>query len=295
MSTSTLRNTRLKQLKKHIPDLPRAQQAAAKYIIDNPSDFGLDAIRETASKAGVSTYTLIRLAEGMGLDNYETLRAPFRQSLVMATDDMARQHWLEMLAQHGEQGRVQADAAANAINSVQQSLKQLDFSTIQRVVALLTSAEHVYLTAVRSSYAVAFYLHYVGRMVLPSLRLIPQQMTSAIDDLNGATADDVLIAITTTPYSRETIEACQFARRKGMKVVLISDSEIVSPDFQADATLLAETQSTHHFTGYSGMMAVIETLLAMLVAQGGEAATQRIQSYDKLREENNAYWSEQKR
>ncbi len=82
---------------------------------------------------------------------------------------------------------------------------------------MLLDAHNVYLTAVRASYAMAYYFHYVGgRMALPSLQLIPRHMNSAIDELNYAGPGDVMIAISfTPPYSRETIEACKFARNRG--------------------------------------------------------------------------------
>lgn len=288
-----LKNRVLSNLKAAIPELPRGLRSVAKYIIDHPSDFGLDPVRETARKAGVSTYTLIRLAERMGFSTFDELREPFRHALVSATGG-DQPLWMESLQQAGELGRVQADASRNTLSIVQRSLEHLDPARLQRVVDLLLSANDVYLTAVRASYAMAFYLHYVGRMALPSLQLIPRHMNSAIDDLHTAGDDDVMIAITLTPYSRETIEACQFAQRRGLKLILISDSEIVAPDFNADETLIASVLSTHHFGCYAGMMAVIETLLAMLVAQGGDEAQQRIKSYETLRQESNAYWVAQK-
>jgi len=276
-------------LKDAIPTLPRGLRSAAKYIIDHPSDFGLDPVRETARKVGVSTHTLIRLAERMGFSSYDDLREPFRHALVSAPGG-DQPTWIEHLGKRGALGKVQAEACHNALSIVQHSLEQLDPARLQRVVALLLNANTVYLAAFRASYAMAFYLHYVGRMALPSLQLIPRHMNSAIDDLHSADEQDVMVAITLTPYSRETIEACQFARRKGLKLILLSDSEIVSPDFSADETLIASARSTHHFGCYAGVMAVIETLLAMLVAQGGDAAQQRIKSYEMLRQESHAYW-----
>lgn len=291
----TLKNKLIAHLKEAMPDLSRGLRTIAKYIIDHPSDFGLDPIRETARKAGVSTYTLIRLAQKMGVDSYDELREPFRQSLVSAAASVDQPDWIEGLKERGESGSVQAEAALNSMAIVQRSLEHLDASRMQRVVALLLEANNVYLTAVRASYAMAFYLHYVGRMALPSLQLIPRHMGSAIDDLHMAGEGDVMIAITMTPYSRETVEACQFAQRKGIKLILISDSEIVSPEFSADETLIASVLSTHHFGCYTGMMALIENLLAMLVAQGGETAQKRITSYEELRKETNAYWVAQKK
>lgn len=291
----TLKNKLLSHLKEVIPELPKGLRTIAKYIIDHPSDFGLDPIRETARKAGVSTYTLIRLAEKVGVASYDELREPFRQSLVSAAASVDQPIWIEGLRERGELGQIQAEAAVNSMAIVQRSLEHLDLDRMQRVIDLLLGAKNVYLTAVRASYSIAFYLHYVGRMALPSLQLIPRHMGSAIDDLHMAGEGDVMIAITLTPCSRETVEACEFAQSKGIKLVLISDTEIVSPEFTADETLLASVLSTHHFGCYTGMMSVVETLLAMLVAQGGEDAQKRITSYEDLRKNTNAYWVAQKK
>ena len=93
----TLKNRILSDLKEAIPELPRGLRSVAKYIIDHPSDFGLDPIRETARKVGVSTYTLIRLAERMGIESYDELREPFRNALVTATANVDQPLWLEGL------------------------------------------------------------------------------------------------------------------------------------------------------------------------------------------------------
>ena len=290
-----LRNRILADLKRELPNLPRGLRTSAKYIVDRPSDFGLDSIRESARKAGVSTYTLVRLAERMGFAAYDDFREPFRHALVSVVAGLEPPEWIDRHKEAGEPGRVQAEAAVNTLGIVQRSLERQIPEQMQRVVSLLLSARTVYLTAVRASYGMAYYMHYVGRMALPSLQLIPRHMNSTIDELNLAGKDDVLIAITVTPYSREPIEACQFARTNGVKLVLISDSEILAPDFSADETLIASTLSTHHFSCYAGVIAVIETLIALLVAEGGEAARERIKSYEDLRQSSQAYWVAQKK
>jgi DNA-binding MurR/RpiR family transcriptional regulator len=130
-------------------------------------------------------------------------------------------------------------------------------------------------------------------MALTSLELIPHHMNSAIDDLNASGPEDVLIAITVSPYSRETIAACEFAQSRGVKLILITDSDAMAANFAPEVTLVASTISTHHFGSFAGVMAVLETLLAILVKLGGDEAAQRIASYEALRKENNVYWTAQ--
>lgn len=291
----TLKTKTVSALKQEIPNLSPRLKTVAKYIVDHPSDFGLDSIRETARKCGVSTYTLVRMAERIGFEGYDELREPFRHALVSSTEFLQRPEWVDNLREQGPLGQVQAEASVNTMAIVQRSLERQSPEVMKKVADMLLEARTVYLTAVRASYALAYYFHYVGRMALPSLQLIPRHMNSAIDELNYADAGDVMIAITFTPYSRETIEACKFAKEKGVKLIMLSDSDVISSEFTPDVTLVASLISTHHFGCYTGAMAILENLVALLVKLGGADATARIKSYESLRKDNNAYWIDQKK
>ena len=286
----TLKNKTISKIKLMLPEMPPRLKTVAKYIVDHTSDFGLDPIRETARKCGVSTYTLVRMAKTLGFNGYEDLREPFRQALVSSTASVERPEWIDNLLAGGELGEVKAAAAVNTLALVQRSLERQTPEQMERVALMLLNARTIYLTAVRASYGMAYYFHYVGRMALPSLQLIPRHMNSAIDELNYAGEGDVMIALTFTPYSRETIEACKFARKRGVKLILISDSDVISSEFTPEETLIASVISTHHFGCYTGVVAIIENLLALLVHLGGAKATERIKSYEDLRKDNNAYW-----
>ncbi|MEO9823896.1 MAG: MurR/RpiR family transcriptional regulator [Paracoccaceae bacterium] len=291
----TLKSKTISMLKGELPDLSPRLQTVAKYIVDHPADFGLDPIRETARKSGVSTYTLVRMAKHLNFDSFEDLREPFRHALVASTQVTDLPEWLNNLYSSGAKGAAQAEAAANSIGVVHRSLELQTTGQLERVVEMLLGARNTYLTAVRASYGLAYYFHYVGRMALPSLQLIPRHMNSAIDELNDAGPEDVLIAITFTPYSKETIEACRFANERGVKLIILSDSEIVSSEFTPHENLIVSVVSTHHFGCYVGAMAVMEGLLAMLVEAGGNDAKHRIKNYEDLRQSHDAYWGPRKK
>jgi len=291
----TLKNKMITTLKADFQVLSPRLKVVAKYIVDNPADFGLDPIRHTASKAGVSTYTLVRMAKHMGFESFEEMRAPFRSALISTSELTDKMDWIEAVSDFSETGAVQAEATLNTLSIVQRSLHQLDPAKAKRVVDLMFEARSVFLTGVRASYSLAYYLNYVGRMALPSLQLVPRHMNSAIDELNYANEEDVLIVITFTPYSNETIQACRFAQSRGLKLIMIADSEVIVPDLNPAEVLVASTVSTHFFGCYSGAMAIIENLLALLVKRGGDEAVKRINSYENLRNDIDAYWRKPKK
>ena len=263
---------------------------AAKYIVDNQSAFGIDPIRTSADKAGVSANTFVRLADRLGFDGFDDLREPFRVSLLERYDGSAGEAWLDDLSHAGAFAADHARTLRNEMDIVKQSLRLLTPHKAEAAAALLTEARNAYVTATRSSYALAYYFHYVARMSLPHVHLIPRHMGSPVDEMVSVEPSDVLMAITFPPYSADTIDALRLARRSGMKVILLSDSELIAPAIQADLFLKVSVQSHHSFSCYAGAMAVLDSLLHHIVTRGGKAAELRISRYQSLREDFGAYW-----
>lgn len=282
------------RLKSEIEEMPPRLKQIAKYVIDNPGDFGMDPIRITASKIGVSPNSLVRLAERLGFDGFEALRTPFRKALVTQSEERLGDDWMSRLEQENELAKAQAKFARNEANIISRSLRLMSQDKIKSALEILTGSDRCYVTATRASYALAYYFHYVGRMALPDLQLIPRHMGSAMDDLMHVGAQDALVAITFAPYSADTIQSMRFAKERGAKLILISDSEVIAPRVDPDVTFPVATQSQHHFGCYGGAMAVLECLVGHLIDTGGPAAHQRIAQYEALREDSGAYWKAQR-
>ena len=212
------------QLLEDMPKYSNALSRAGKYVLDHPAEFGVHSIRESAARIGVSTNTLVRLSEALGFSSFDDLRAPFRDALLVSevtTEDVG---WLRRLNKKSGLASIQAEASASAIGNVSKTLRDLDPGTLERVVKRLFDANHIFVVGVRASYSLAYYFHYVARMTLPNISLIPRQMNPAIDDLAFAGRADLLFAVTAYPYSLDTIRTCKFAHDKGMGLVLLSDS-----------------------------------------------------------------------
>lgn len=281
-------------LRRDIDGMPTQLRAAAKYIIDHPGDFGIDPVRVTAEKIGVSPNVLVRLAQRMGYDGFDAFRSPFRQALVADSDDRLRPDWLTRLRTEGDFGAMQADFAQNELNVVTRSLRATEPEKLRQATQYILKSRRCFVTATRASYALAYYFHYAGRMAHPGLHLIPRHMGSAVDDLLDASKDDCLLAISVRPYSSDTIRSLRFARDKGARIILISDSDVIAPGIQTDITLPVSARSLHHFSSFSGAMAVLECLLGHLFAEGGATARLRVEDYQKAREDTGAYWQPSK-
>lgn len=270
--------------------LPPRLQVAAKYIVDHGNDFAFDTIRETATRIGISPNSLVRLAQHLGFENFDQLRQPFRQALLEQSDANSAAEWIDRLSEQGGTGAAHAKALRNEASIVMQSLRHFSPQKAQRAIELLQDARHVHVTATRSSFSLAHYFHYVGRMAMPNLHLTPGHMGSPVDDLLELDERDVLLAITFPPYSAEAVDALKQARALGTRIILLSDSEQFIPGLEVDLFLKVSVRSQHHFHCFAGAMAILDCLLNHLILAGGEAAQERINRYQQVRETFGAYW-----
>ncbi|CUJ96700.1 putative DNA-binding transcriptional regulator [Ruegeria denitrificans] len=281
-------------LRQEIEQMPAALQAAAKYIIDYPGDFGLDPIRTTATRIGVSSNVLVRLAQRMGFDGFEAFRTPFRNALVTDRESDLGQDWLTALQSEDAFGTFQAKLVQNEQNVVTRSLRLMKPDKVREAIQYLTTSRRCFVTATRASYALAYYFSYTGRMAHPGIQLAPRHVGSATDDLLDADHRDSLIAITVHPYSADTIQSMRFAKQQGLRLILISDSDVIAPGVEPDVAFTVSTRALHPFSCFTGAMAVLECLLGHLFDVGGDAARQRLEAYQKAREDTGAYWQPSK-
>lgn len=281
----TQQNRVLIKMRDQYSHLAPTLQLAAKYVIDHPADFGIDPIRTTAEKIGVSTYSLVRLSKELGFPGFEEFRDPFRRALRATSKPIISSNWLDELSAQGATGSTLANSAENSMSIIKHSLRQMTPEVSEQFITTLTNARTVYVTATSTSYAMAYYFQHIARLVLPNVQFIPRDMANPIVDLNFANETDVLLALTVHPYSQITVNACKFARKKGMKLLIITDSQLPLSELEPDAVLTAEMESPYVFACYLGIMAILESLLHLLVIAGGDEAAANIKSYRSLKAE----------
>jgi DNA-binding MurR/RpiR family transcriptional regulator len=267
------------------PDLPPALQAAARFIIDNPREVGLQSMRSLAAKASVHPNAFVRLARLIGFEGYDDLRERFRDFLV--SDDLGgfgdRARWLQQLAAKGGTAEILSEMAGAVADNLERGFVKQDPKHLEAVCDAILGARLVYIAGVGTAYSLAQQFWYVARMAFDNMLPVPREGSQPIDDLAHVGADDLLIALTFQPYRMETMAAVRLAKRRGAKVIGISDS-ITSPlAREADEVLVCPTSTPQFFQSQAAVTALLESLIAVLVGRAGEEARLRIEAFHEQR------------
>jgi len=271
------------------PSLSPQLQLAARHVLDRPDDVALMSMRGLAANAGVHPTTMVRLAKRFDFESFNDFRRPFQKRLRGHPSDYARRA-RELQSRAGSPPHLVAEVMDKGIDNLRQSFEVNGAERIQQAAEVIDGAERVFVAGLRSCYPVAFFFHYLYRVFRDNAVLLHSQGGTFSDALRTFTENDVLVAVSFEPYTKETVAAAEFARARGGRTVSITDS-LVSPLARgADSVLMIENESPSFFHSVAPAMSVVEALVALLVARGGPAALAAISESEGQLHQFDTYW-----
>ncbi|TDE00671.1 MurR/RpiR family transcriptional regulator [Jiangella asiatica] len=203
--------------------LTNSQKRIAETIIEDPEFVAFATVDKLASRLDVAASTVVRFAYKLGLDGYQDLqervRRQIRQQYRTASNTEGSTP-TSHLADTPFQASLDRDLA-----HLQRTARSLDRDVLDRAVTAMSEAEHVYITGDLTSYCLAYFTAIAVGRAREKVRLVRA-------DAEGATAllemgpDDVLLAYTFPPYSRNVLRVVDSAVRRRTLTIGVTDAAI---------------------------------------------------------------------
>ena len=265
-------------------DLTPELRKIASFLLENPNEIGVSSIRKLAALADVKANTLVRLSRAIGMDSYESFREVFRAEIRQGRETYPdRARWLQSLSQKGQLGGLYAASAEASIDNLEAFYAATDHVGIERAAQAIVGARRSYVLGVGVTNPVAQNFAYLAGMAIDGIRALPNGGTLPVDGLARADHNDLLIAMTFSPYRTEVVEAVAVARAQGVPVIAVSDS-LASP-IMATALhrFIVPTETPQFFTSTVASTAFFEMLLAFIIADASEDVVASIEAFHSRR------------
>ena len=277
----------------HVTLSPQLRRAAA-YLLENPGDVATLSMRKVASNADVPLPNFDRLAKEIGFTTYGELREVYRKR-VQSGGTIGYPERAQNLQSTGEARGAGATWAAfrdAAVANIKGAFDKVDASRISAVADELHRRQQIYLVGMQASQPFVRYLHYIGGMASPGLRIVGRDGAVLGDDLVDLGERDALICLAIRPCAKDTVQVAKLARQRGALVIGITDSRASPLAAHSDQVLLAPVESPSFFESYIGATAIIEMLIGFYVVGGGQSAIERIEKIEADRRRLGEYWDE---
>ena len=270
--------------------LPGQLQLCARHIIDHPHEVGLQSMRTLAAEAEVHPNSFVRLARHLGFDGYDDLRERFRDFVRGgAGSSPDRLRWLRALDRKGGSAAIFGNMAQACLDNTEKMFARQDIAALERAADWMIGARRVYVLGLGLAYPLAYNFWYVARMGFDHFNLSPRHGSLPSDDLIRIDERDCLLALTFQPYRRDTLAAVRQANNRGAKIIGVSDSDASPLSREADLALVSPTHTPQFFHSNAAVNALLESLCALLVVRGGDAASAAVEAFHAARWEENIY------
>lgn len=214
-----------------------AQRAIARFILANPSKFVFMSGAELANAIGVSQPSVSRLAKELGYRGYGEMTSEIRELLRAEAGDSRGP---DSPANPYQQ---LVGAEIKLLEQVRDTLA--DPHPLDAAAALITEAASVLVLGLRISAPVADHFWYRLHRVRPAVSVSTAGGSAMIDQIALASqaTPSVAVVFAMPRYPTELVPALDFARRRGMKIILFVDVPTAAVVDPSDLTILAPVSS----------------------------------------------------
>ncbi len=261
-------------------------QAAARFVVDHPSEVVIASMRSVAERAGEQPATLVRLAQQLGYSGWPDLKSALAHDLGLHHDSYGQR--AKSLAARGRS----AELPGELFVAQHQNLKTTEMQcadSLHQAASLLRRAETVHIAGFRASYPIAYALFYGYRLFRNTVQLIDGQSGGLEMQVRLFESKDVLVVTSFAPYSRESLLVAEAAKAAGLQIIALTDSQASPLAFDADVTVLFSIASPSFFPSVVAGVALTEALLELLVADAGKSVAQKIERAEQELFHSGAY------
>ena len=264
-------------INERLGDLSKRQRQIAEYIVGNFDKAAYMTAAQLGESVGVSESTVVRFAVELGFDGYPAFQKNLREGTRNRLNSMQR---IELASKRIKDDDVLSSVLKADVEKILVTLNEIDREQFNGAVEALVSARNIYITGVRSASALASFTGFYFNLLFDNVKLIN---TTGADDifqqLFRVGECDVVLGMSFPRYSKNTVNALEYAAKCGATVIGITDN-VKSPIVKFSKYSLIARSDMDSFV--DSLVAPLSVVNALIVAVGMKNKTEAINTFEKL-------------
>lgn len=246
----------------HAAGLPPQQRLIAEYLLEHLQTAPFLSVPELARRAGTSEATVVRFAQRIGYSGF----ADLKMDLVDLLQERLGTSDEEPPPTDGDgDGDVLDSVGALEIANIRRTLDGLDRTTFGAVADAVFTADHAFTFGMGVSAHLAELGAYSLIQVGVRASHLSTRFSSPLEQLVAMRADDLVIALSFPPYSRQTLDLLRMARERGVTTVALCD-RLTAPASRLARWTLPVKSDNMMFTNAIAAVTVVFNALATEIA-----------------------------
>ena len=265
----------------------KGQKRIAGYILESYDKAAFMTASKLGQTAQVSESTVVRFASELGFDGYPEMQRALQEVVRNRLTSVQR---IEVAnGQFADQDLVSAVIQSD-INTLRMTNESLDRAALSAAVDAIIGAKQVYIVGVRSSAAIATFIDFYLRILLPNVRLVSSTSTGEmLEQLMHLQPGDTVLGISLPRYSSRTVKALNFCRKNGAKIIAVTDHQQAPIAKLADLVLIAKSDMLSFVDSLVAPLSVANALVVAISRKLGMELSQSMEDLEKIWAQYNVY------
>ncbi len=258
---------RYKEIKEKITSkfdsLPKNQRKAAEYFINNFDKIPFLNVHDLSQLTGMSVASIVRFAQSVGFQGFSELREAIAGSL---QKEISNKQMFPLFEKHKVKEDLLTEVANLDIKNINDTLNLVERKTFDNVIDTILKSERVFTAGLGISFLLAEILAYQLTQVGVSSSVLQHSHTLFNEQILFMNPKDLLIVFSFPPYSKETIEAAEFAKKRKIDVIAVTNQPASPATFFTKANLIVKSENmlfTNSFAAISVLINAVATACAI--------------------------------
>ena len=266
---------------------PKSQKRIAEYILESLSKACFLTAARLGESVGVSESTVVRFAAELGYDGYPAFQMALQDA---ARNKLTATERIEVLNRRLGDGEVLKSVLENDISHISKTIEETKESDFEAAVTSIINAKKIYIMGTRSSGALASFMGYYFRLMLPNVILIrPGSQSEIYEQLMRMESADLLIGISFPRYAKQTVNALAFAKDIGADSLAITDSMDSPIAANAGRVLLARSDMVSFVDSLVAPLSLINALIVAVSIKKRESVAAEFGRLERIWDEYDVF------
>ncbi|MBE7014692.1 MAG: MurR/RpiR family transcriptional regulator [Ruminococcaceae bacterium] len=277
----------LKLIENKYSSFSKSHKKIADYILKNSDKVAYMTAAKLGETVGISDSTVVRFAVEIGFEGYPEFLKRLREVVSGKLTSIQR---IEITSSTLSKEDMLDNVINSDIDKLKKTLINIDKEAFNNAISTILKAKTIYIVGVRSSASLASFLGFYFNLMFDNVKLIHTNSVSEMfEQILNISKDDVIIGISFPRYSRRTLNALQYAKKNGSKIVAVTDSNMSPLTLVADYSLIARSDMASFADSLVAPLSLINAIIVAIAMSKPEEISNTFTKLENIWDEYEVY------
>lgn len=269
----------IKNIQDNYSKLSKGQKIIAEYMINQYDKAAFMTAASLGKNLNISESTVVRFANALGYSGYKELQRELQELIRNKLTTVQR---LNLSENYSKNEHTIAKVMEKDVENLRKTLSEVDFDKFYTAVEMTTKARNIYIMGLRSSSFLSGYMAFYMNFIFDNVKLVQPGANDIFEQLAKASDEDLIICLTYPRYSKRTLEALEYSKNKGCRIVSFTDSLISPAADKSDITIIARSDMLSFVDSLVAPMSLINAFIIAVGSEKKEDITPYFEELEKV-------------